>query len=215
MQKLNLSDNIETNQNNPYTDDGRDFKRRIDEKQYLGQNQSSNNDRDQLFSAHSREESLDLNSKKSDMTKKSKKMLATISILVVFLGVMTGFGAYQLNAKSGTGGKSSTANIQQVAEGTVKAGDVFGIQDQDIFKDSAQGYLEEGGINGEGSHKLLREGGATQTVVLTSSVTDLSKFEGMEVKIMGETFKAQKAGWLMDVGRVEIVEVNGTIPSEK
>jgi len=37
----------------------------------------------------------------------------------------------------------------------------------------------------------------------------------MEVKIWGETFKAQKAGWLMDVGRVEIVNPDGEAPLEE
>jgi hypothetical protein len=34
----------------------------------------------------------------------------------------------------------------------------------------------------------------------------------MEVKIWGETFKGQQAGWLMDVGRVEVIEVEGEQP---
>ena len=104
--------------------------------------------------------------------------------------------------------------MSQVAQGTVKNGDIFGSPDAETFKDSAQGYLEAGGLESEGSHKLLRPGGDSQTVYLTSSVTDLDKFLGMEVKIWGETFKAQQAGWLMDVGRVEIVNTQAQAPSE-
>jgi hypothetical protein len=97
----------------------------------------------------------------------------------------------------------------------VKNGEVFGLPDTETFKDSAEGYLEEGGLEGEGSHHLLRAGGASQTVYLTSSVTDLDKFKGMQVKIWGETFKAQHAGWLMDVGRVQVVATQGNKPAEK
>jgi hypothetical protein len=70
---------------------------------------------------------------------------------------------------------------------------------------SATGYVEAGGVKGEGSHKLLREGGETQTVALTSSVVDLDKLVGFEVKLYCETHKAEKAGWFMDVGRVEVI----------
>ena len=34
----------------------------------------------------------------------------------------------------------------------------------------------------------------------------------MEVQIWGETFKGQKAGWLMDVGRIKVIEVEGESP---
>lgn len=152
-------------------------------------------------------------------TPMSKKAFAPVLVLILVAlsaGIATGYGGFRLKTKGGVslGAPSSeTAPLQQVATGTVKAGDVFGVQDASTFKDSAEGYLEDGGIGGEGSHKLLREGGVNQTVVLTSSVTDLSKFVGMQVKVSGETFKAQKAGWLMDVGRVEVVEPQAQAPA--
>jgi hypothetical protein len=37
----------------------------------------------------------------------------------------------------------------------------------------------------------------------------------MIVKVWGETNKAQKAGWLMDVGRVQVVNPQGEAPAEK
>jgi hypothetical protein len=96
----------------------------------------------------------------------------------------------------------------------VNNGDVFGIKDDQTFKDSAEGYLSAGGLNGEGSHSLLREGGPSQTVYLTSSITDLDKLVGMQVKVWGETFKGQKAGWLMDVGRVQVIDTEAEAPVE-
>jgi hypothetical protein len=35
---------------------------------------------------------------------------------------------------------------------------------------------------------------------------DLDEFDGKNVEIWGETVKAQKAAWLMDVGRVKLSE---------
>ncbi len=68
------------------------------------------------------------------------------------------------------------------------------------------GTLEKGGIDGEGTHKLIREGGESQTAYLTSSIIDLDPLVGKKVQVWGETFKGQKAGWLMDVGRVKVLE---------
>ena len=88
----------------------------------------------------------------------------------------------------------------------IKTGNVEGISDTKTFKDSAEGMLEKGGINGEGTHKLLREGGPSQTAYLVSSVVDLDAYAGKKVKVWGETFAAQKAAWLMDVGKIEVLE---------
>lgn len=154
---------------------------------------------------------------KTTMTKKTILPLLVILGVALLAGLATGYGGFRLQSKNGgslvTGLTGEGQPIQQVATGAVKAGDVFGVQDASTFKDSAEGYLQDGGIGGEGSHQLLREGGISQTVVLTSSVTDLSKFTGMQVKVWGETFKAQKAGWLMDVGRVEVVNPEATAPA--
>jgi len=37
-------------------------------------------------------------------------------------------------------------------------------------------------------------------------VIDLEKFVGRKVKVWGQTFAAQKAGWLMDVGKLKVLE---------
>jgi hypothetical protein len=36
----------------------------------------------------------------------------------------------------------------------------------------------------------------------------------MEVKVWGETYKGQKAGWLMDVGKVEVIDPQAEPPVE-
>ncbi|NCN82566.1 MAG: hypothetical protein GW947_01240 [Candidatus Pacebacteria bacterium] len=149
---------------------------------------------------------------------KKKNVVLGFCVAAILAGTATGYGSYRLyagNTKSADSNTESAAVMSKIAGDNVKAGDVFGSSDTAAFNDPATGYLEAGGINGEGSHKLLRPGGDSQTVYLTSSVTDLDKLTGMEVKVWGETFKAQRAGWLMDVGRVEVIDVDGQAPVAK
>jgi len=147
----------------------------------------------------------------SDM-KKNLTLTLIVALIAVVAGIGTGYGGYKLQAKAGKSTSQSSGDIQKVAGNVIQVGDVFGVNDSDTFSDSAQGYLEAGGLDGEGSHRLLRPGGESQTVYLTSSVTDLNPLVGMEVKVSGETFKGQKAGWLMDVGRVEVLKTIGDRP---
>lgn len=183
----------------------------VDEVRPVGDNQSSSSSTIEM-------KTLDLKTKeKKSMNGKQTKMLVTgIALVAIIAGLGTGYGAFKLKMKSATdnGGSSPQADLQ-VAGDVINVGDVFGVKDDKTFKDSAEGYIEIGGIDGEGSHSLLREGGVSQTVYLTSSITDLDKLAGMKVKIWGETFKGQKAGWLMDVGRVQIIEVDATPPVEE
>ncbi|MGD9129304.1 MAG: hypothetical protein PVJ09_02345 [Candidatus Woesebacteria bacterium] len=181
----------------------------IDETKVVGDNQSSSLKLKDLQAAEA--EKID----RRDMRKKSKQILLLITVISIVAGTATGVGAYKLRSKSRSG--SGSVEIEQrVAGDTIKNGDVYGVKDESIFgDDKAEGYLESGGIEDEGSHRLLRPGGESQTVYLTSSTTDLDKFVGMNVKVAGETFKAQKAGWLMDVGRVEVLNVDGEAPVEE
>mgnify|MGYP001585300902 CR=1 FL=1 len=79
--------------------------------------------------------------------------------------------------------------------------------DNRTFKDFAEGTIQprptpkDPGEYVEGTHFLVRQGAVP--VALTSSVIDLSKYENKSVKVYGETQKALKQGWLMDVGKVE------------
>ncbi len=151
--------------------------------------------------------------------KNSKSLFIVLALIVIAGGAATGIGIGKLRASTNNsvaGNVYQGKAIQAVAgaANSIKNGDVFGSANTTDFKDSADGYMVAGGIGGEGSDHLLRAGGANQTVYLTSSVTDLSKFEGMEVKVWGETFQGQKAGWLMDVGRVQVVNTQAQAPTE-
>lgn len=122
---------------------------------------------------------------------------------MVIIGAGVGSGYILAQRAGGVAGIKSAA---EVATTGVKVGDVVGSADETVFKDNATGRLDRGGIDGEGSHQLVREGGESQTAYLTSSVVDLEQFVGRKVQVWGETFAAQKAGWLMDVGRVKVLE---------
>lgn len=144
---------------------------------------------------------------------KSKSLIPIIIIFIVvaFAGFYS--GAWLKAKRSGAVVSPELSGIQAVVPETgVKVGDIFGSADEKIFKDSAIGVLDKGGFNGEGTHKLVRTGGVSQTVYLTSSTIDLDSLVGHQVTIWGVTFKGQKVGWLMDVGRAKVEALNVPLP---
>lgn len=129
--------------------------------------------------------------------KMDRKFLIAGILFLILAGLVTGY--FLAKEKS-----SSVISVSTEGGKNVKTGKIFGSTDEKAFPDSAEGTLEKGGIDGEGTHKLIREGGPDKTAYLTSSVLNLDDFVGKKVKVWGETRGAQKAGWLMDVGRVEV-----------
>ena len=123
--------------------------------------------------------------------------LNKILLLTLALSIISGAGTgYILSNKSPISSASLPVD-KEVKNAT---------QDTKTFRDFAEGILrpidsKTPGEYTEGTHILEREG--AYPVTLTSSVVDLSKYEGKKVKVFGETQKALKAGWLMDVGKVE------------
>ena len=119
------------------------------------------------------------------------------AVVIVVAGVA---GGYLLSS-----GKPMVAG-SSVAPGAINTDKEVGVSDTATFSDTAQGVIQAGGLNGEGTHQLVRDGGPSQTVYLVSSIVDLDQFVGKKVEVRGQTFKAQKAAWLMDVGRVKILD---------
>ncbi len=143
-----------------------------------------------------------------NLDEKSKKtwLYLGTGCLIVILGVASGFGLSQLTAGGsgiGSGKVEEVSETGQVSQ--IKVGKTYGRQDE-IFSSEAEGVIKKGGIDGEGTHHLEREGGESQTAYLTSSVVDLDQFVERKVKVFGETFAGQKAGWLMDVGAVKVLK---------
>ena len=125
-----------------------------------------------------------------------------IPSIVILLVISAGIGTGWFLNKNAYGSKNTTSSDVKV---DTQAKEV-GVKDVKDFTDEAEGTLEDGGLNGEGSHKLIRPGGASQTAALTSSVLDLDEFVGKKVHIWGRTMASQKAGWFMDVGKIKILE---------
>ena len=138
-----------------------------------------------------------------------KSKLTPILIMVgIFLGLGTGFFVAQQRLKSGGTGLLPSANQELTSATSVKVGDTFGSADEKTFRDQAEGILMAGGIEGEGSHHIERGANKTQWVYITSSVVDLDLLVGDRVTVWGETNQGKKAGWLMDVGKLKVLELN-------
>ncbi len=127
--------------------------------------------------------------------------VALIFVVIVLLGLGSG---YLLSAKSSIGGKTTSVG-GNLNSSSISKGTTVGSNDTKTFKDTAVGTLKQGGIDGEGAFHLERPGGISQNVYLTSSTVDLAIFVDKKIKVWGETQKAKHAGWLMDVGRVEVL----------
>ena len=132
------------------------------------------------------------------MTKQMKMIVGGVFIVMIALGVVTGYFI--------SGGKNAAGSATSAAAGPTATGkNVFGSADTKTFTDSATGTIEKGGISNEGTHKLIREGGASQTACLVSSVLDLDEFVGKKVKVTSKTMEAKSCPWLMDVGQIEVL----------
>ena len=151
--------------------------------------------------------------KGSDMGLSKGKSVAInllVAIVVVLMGTGTGYALSNLGGQAESVKNSGTAPVE---EESIKAGEFYGEKvEEDILPEPPMGVVLKGGIEGEGSHRILRVGGPTQTVYLTSSFLDLDPYVNHKVKIWGETFQAQKASWLMDVTGVEVLELNAEKP---
>jgi len=134
--------------------------------------------------------------------KKKLPLYVFLAVLVVGLGVFTGSKIPKFFNKKET---IETGKSGLIPKDEIKKDAEFGVKDPGQA-DTAIGVVEKGGIDGEGTHKLLREGGPSQNIYMTSSFLDLDSFAGMKIQIWGETMKAQKAGWLMDVLKIKVLE---------
>ncbi|NIT04166.1 hypothetical protein GTO10_04555 [Candidatus Saccharibacteria bacterium] len=128
---------------------------------------------------------------------------ALIIIAIILAGAATGY--FLANQ-----GISMPQQVTELTGGVsiVQGPKEAGIKDETLFPDTAQGKVKVNDSEEitEGSHKLIRAGGESQTAFLTSSVLDLNQFLGKCVQVWGETFQAQKAGWFMDVGRIKVLD---------
>jgi len=129
------------------------------------------------------------------------KIFIAVLIASVVLGLVAGYLLTGTNKSSSLTSAQNTSNSNGT---TAKAAN----QDTQTFRDFAEGTIQKRPASknandyAEGTHLLVRQGATP--VALTSSVVDLSQYEGKKVKVLGETQKAVSEGWLMDVGKVEV-----------
>lgn len=123
-----------------------------------------------------------------------------IGLVVVLAGLGTGYAL-----SGGTSASSETPTVVS-EEKKVTGSNEAGVEDSSAFKDTAEGTLEDGGIDGEGTHHLVREGGPSKYVYISSTVLNLDSYVGKKVQIWGQTISGRKAGWLMDVGKIKLLE---------
>ncbi len=138
--------------------------------------------------------------KPSAATTLSLSIVLGIIALAVLLGIGTGYGITAF-----TNGMKTTSTSTSSKDGKTENKTSAGVKDTKTFPDTVEGTLKEGGFEGEGNFHLVRPGGDDQNVYLTSTTVDLTAFIGKKVKIWGQTFEAEKAGWLMDVGYIELL----------
>ncbi len=121
-----------------------------------------------------------------------------VMVLLVSAALGLGVGVILGSKKPGAAGK-----VTSLVDKKPKSAQA----DTQTFRDFAEGTIQPKPTPkslseySEGTHLLQRDGG--YPVALTSSVVDLSQYEGKKVKVYGETQRALKESWLMDVGKVE------------
>ncbi len=120
------------------------------------------------------------------------------ALAIIVAGGVTGY------VLAGGGGNISIGGATQSTSGKSVA-NVAGI-DCKMKGEIPEGILKKGGIDGEGSHHLERDGDPARNVYLTSSVIPLDDYIGKKVRLCGTTFDAENAGWFMDVERLEVLE---------
>lgn len=130
----------------------------------------------------------------------SKFLPVLIVVIVVAAGILSGL-VFSSRAKSAQQATSKSLNSDQNLAPEVQK------SFNQTFKDQAEGVIEKNDNPDKyanGTHKLIRPGGDSQTAYLTSTVLDLDQYVGKKVKVFGETFGSSQVGWLMDVGKVEV-----------
>ena len=134
--------------------------------------------------------------RKFNLSSTHTKLFGIILVVSLVGGILTGY----FLASSGGSKPANLISLNEQKADTAQ-------EDNRTFRDFAEGVVQKkpeptkAGEYSEGTHLLVRTGAVS--VAMTSSVVDLSLYEGKKVKVFGETQKAIKEGWLMDVGRVE------------
>src|ERR1700691_3518735 len=80
-----------------------------------------------------------------------------VLFLMIILGTGVGYGASFFSEKTGTSFVPAALNSNAPVKGKI-----YGNGDTSVFKDTAEGVLQNGGIDGDGEYHLVRTGGSSQ-----------------------------------------------------
>lgn len=164
------------------------------------QNQPQTQSQDQVQQQQTTQTNTKLQDPQQSASKLSKILPFLIIIIVVSAGILTGLILSSASKASTNRGSvlSEEELSPEIKENLAQT-----------FRDEAEGVLEKNDDldkYAQGTHKLIRPGGEDQTAYLTSSVLDLDEYIDKKIKVYGETFGSSQVGWLMDVGKVEVLK---------
>ena len=137
---------------------------------------------------------------------KETKVTVSMPLMVLALAIVVAGGLTGYVLAKGGGGKALMPAVGSQTGGGGEVKKTVGLKCDKKEKEIPEGLLQEGGIDGEGTHHLEREGGAGRNIYLTSSAVPLDEYIGKKIRVCGETVKAEKAGWLIDVLQLETLE---------
>jgi hypothetical protein len=146
----------------------------------------------------------------SNRSSQKKNSSFPLFAIILILAITSGFFISRFvpgkNVSTSSTQKNTATSTESLSSGEeAEVGKTYGNTGKN-FSDTATGTIEQGSINGEGTHILVRTGGLSQRVSLTSSNLDLDLFVGHEVEIKGETNASTKTGWLVDVGSIKVIK---------
>ncbi len=137
--------------------------------------------------------------RKPDLDVDPQKWSGILMFVIVFIvAIVLGRFAAKLTVRN----QSDLPNVTYTQESG--SANSYGQKNLKLCPDQAEGTVKPGGIDGEGTHHLVRKGGKDQYVYLTSSTVDLSLVENKKVAVWGKTYAAKTAGWLMDICYLEV-----------
>lgn len=131
------------------------------------------------------------------MTSRSKLVVG--AVMIVLMGSVVGYGL----SRSKITKASKEGNI---SPGQIKTSTEAGYQDTKLFESIVTGVIKKGGLQGDGTHSLIQDSNPKNPAALLSSVVDLDEYIDKHVQVWGRSQKGLKAAWLLEVGRVKILE---------
>ena len=131
------------------------------------------------------------------MTSRFKLVVGVVAI--IFMGSLTGFVLSR--------GKTAKATKEgSISPDLIKASNEAGYKDTKLFESIVTGIVKKGGLFGDGTHSLIKDSNPKNPAALLSSVVDLDEYVDRHVQVWGRSQKGLKAAWLLEVGRIKILE---------